>query len=65
MLKTIGIILIIIVLFGGTIGDVLLWIQHAVGVILAWVIMVGIWKVIGILLLIAFIRWVLKVLFGW
>lgn len=65
MLKTIGIILIIIVLFGGTIGDVLLWIQHAVGVILAWVIMVGIWKVIGILLLIAFIRWILKVLFGW
>lgn len=65
MLKTIGIILIIIVLFGGTIGDVLLWIQHAVGVILAWVVMVGIWKVIGILLLIAFIRWVLKVLFGW
>ncbi|MBQ8299169.1 MAG: hypothetical protein IJX99_04775 [Clostridia bacterium] len=65
MLKTIGILLIIIVLFGGTLSDVLLWVQHAVGVLLAWAIAFGIWKVIGILLLIGFIRWVLKVLFHW
>ena len=65
MLKTIGILLIIIVLFGGTLGDVLLWVQHAVGVILAWVVMVGIWKVIGILLLIAVARRLIKTLFGW
>ena len=65
MLKTIGILLIIIVLFGGTLGDVLLWVQHAVGVLLAWVVMVGIWKVIGILLLIAVARRLIKTLFGW
>lgn len=65
MLKTIGILLIIIVLFGGTLGDVLLWVQHAVGVLLAWVVMVGIWKVIGILLLIAVARRIIKTLFGW